>query len=162
MSLSFPLSETLHSLFFFKRLTSDLQMERAEERFSLCIEVPCTFLTSPGPSLALWPCHSHLNIQKKHMQIILKNCKPCIVLHCYYSGPGWFSPVIMAQCLLLILCTSKTKTIMLCQQGSCFHRSLLYAPHVAVAASTVLYMSCSAPEASSPSICDTRSSLDAT
>lgn len=31
------------------------------------------------------------------------------------SGPGWASLVIMAQCVLLILCTSKAKTVMLCQ-----------------------------------------------
>lgn len=42
----FPLPETLPS---FQRLLSDPQRSRGEI-FSLCIELPCTSLTSPVPS----------------------------------------------------------------------------------------------------------------
>lgn len=109
VSLFFPLPETLPP---FQRLLSDLQMEWAEERYSLCIELPCTSLTSPGPSpLHCGPVMVASIITEETHADLSRNIKPHVVLH-NYSGPGWFSPVTMAQCVLLILCTSKTKTIM--------------------------------------------------
>lgn len=90
LCLSFPLPETLHLLsFFFKRLPSCLQMERAQESFSYASISLVHFSPPRAPPLHCGPVMATSSTQKKHMQIILKNCNPRIVLHSN-SGPGWF------------------------------------------------------------------------